>query len=328
MQNLEYREALRQALDEEMARDENVYLMGEEVAQYHGAYKVSKGLWEKYGDLRVVDTPISESGFTGLSIGAAMMGLRPVVEYMSWNFSLVAIDQIISNASKMQYMSGGEFKVPIVFRGANGAAAQVSSQHSHNLESFYAHVPGLVVVAPSTPYDAKGLLKSAIRADYPVLVMENELLYGMTGEVPDEEYLIPLGKGDIKREGTDVTICAHLRQVHFALEAAEILAKEGISAEVVDPRTIKPLDIDLIADSVKKTKRLVICEEGFEFCGFGAEVTSQIHRICFDCLDHPVVRVHQLEAPLPYAKNLEAASLPTTADIVRAAKRTLYMEEN
>jgi pyruvate dehydrogenase E1 component beta subunit len=323
---IEYRTALNQALEEEMIKDERVFIMGEEVAEYNGAYKVTKGLLDKFGPKRVRDTPITESGFSGLGVGAAMMGLRPVVEYMSWNFSLVAIDQIVSNAAKMYYMSGGEFKIPMVFRGANGAAAQVSSQHSHNLESFYTHIPGLIVITPSTPYDAKGLLKSAIRNDNPVIFMENEFLYGTKGEVPEEEYTIPIGKGDIKREGTDVTICAHLRQVVMAQEAAEILAKEGISVEIVDPRTLKPLDIDLIAESVRKTKRLVITEEGHQFCGFGAEVATQIHQLCFDDLDHPVVRVSQAENPLPYAKNLEAECLPSVQKIVAGVKKALYLE--
>jgi pyruvate dehydrogenase E1 component beta subunit len=321
---IEYRKALNQALEEEMIKDERVFIMGEEVAEYNGAYKVTKGLLDKFGPKRVKDTPITESGFSGLGVGAAMMGLRPVVEYMSWNFSLVAIDQIVSNAAKMHYMTGGEFSVPIVFRGANGAAAQVSSQHSHNLESFYAHIPGLIVMAPSTPYDAKGMLKAAIQNDNPVIFLENEFLYGTKGEVPEEEYTIPIGKGDIKREGTDVTICAHLRQVVLALEAAEILAKEGISVEVVDPRTLKPLDIDLIAESVRKTKRLVVTEEGHQFCGFGSEVATQIHELCFDDLDHPVVRVSQAENPLPYAKNLEAECLPTVDKIIDGVKKVLY----
>ena len=323
---IEYRTALKQALEEEMIKDERVFIMGEEVAEYNGAYKVTKGLLDKFGPKRVRDTPITESGFSGLGVGAAMMGLRPVVEFMSWNFSLVAMDQIISNAAKMYYMSGGEFSIPMVFRGANGAAAQVSSQHSHNMESFFSHIPGLIVISPSTPYDAKGLLKSAIRNDNPVIFMENEFLYGTKGEVPEEEYTIPIGKGDIKREGTDVTICAHLRQVVIAQEAADILAKEGISVEIVDPRTLKPLDIDLIAESVRKTKRLVITEEGHQFCGFGAEVATQIHDVCFDDLDHPVVRVSQAENPLPYAKNLEAECLPGVQKIVDGVKKVLYLK--
>ena len=321
---IEYRTALNQALEEEMLKDEKVFIMGEEVAEYNGAYKVTKGLLDKFGPERVKDTPITESGFTGLGVGAAMMGLRPVVEYMSWNFSLVAIDQIISNAAKMYYMTGGQFNIPMVMRGANGAAAQVSSQHSHNLESFYAHIPGLIVMAPATPYDAKGMLKAAIRDNNPVIFLENEFLYGTTGEVPEEGYIIPIGKGDIKREGTDVTIVAHLRQVILAQEAADILAKEGISVEIVDPRTIKPLDIDLIAESVRKTKRLVVTEEGHSFCGFGSEVATQIHELCFDDLDHPVVRVSQNENPLPYAKNLEAECLPGVDKIVSGVKKVMY----
>ena len=321
---IEYRTALNQALDEEMTRDSRVFILGEEVAQFNGAYKVTKGLWAKWGDKRVRDTPITEGGFTGIAVGAAMMGLRPVVEFMSFNFSLVAIDQIISNAAKMHYMTGGEFSVPMVLRGANGAAAQVSSQHSHNLESFYAHIPGLIVITPSTPYDAKGLLKSAIRNNNPVIFMENEFLYGTTGEVPEEEYTIPIGVGDIKRKGKDCTIVAHLRQVTYALEAAKILETEGIDVEVVDPRTIKPLDINLICSSVRKTRRCVVTEEGHFFCGVGAEVAAQVHELCFDDLDHPVVRVSQSENPLPYAKNLEAASLPSVDKIVAAVKKTMY----
>ena len=321
---IEYRTALNHAMDEEMAKDETVLIMGEEVAEYNGAYKVTKGLLDKYGDKRVKDTPITESGFTGLAIGAAMMGLKPIVEYMSWNFSLVAIDQIISNAAKMHYMTGGQFHVPIVLRGASGAAAQVGSQHSHNLESFYAHIPGLIVMAPSTPYDAKGLLKAAIRNPNPVIFLENEFLYGMTGEVPEEEYVVEIGKGNVVREGADVTILAHLRMVYVAQEAADKLAKEGISVEIIDPRTIKPLDIDLVSESVKKTGRLVVVEEGHQFCGFGAEVATQIHELNFDDLDHPVVRVSQKDCPLPYAKNLEAASMPGVENIIAAVKKTLY----
>ena len=321
---IEYRTALTQAMDEEMTKDETVFIMGEEVAEYNGAYKVTKGLLDKYGPERGRDTPITESGFSGLGIGAAMMGLKPIVEYMSWNFSLVAIDQIISNAAKMHYMTGGEFHVPIVFRGASGAAAQVGSQHSHNLESFFAHIPGLKVVAPSSPYDAKGLLKAAIQDPNPVIFLENEFLYGMKGEVPEEEYIVEIGKGEVKRQGSDVTVVAYLRMYYQAQEAADILAKEGISVEIVDPRSIKPLDINLISESVAKTGRLVVVEEGHKFCGFAAEVTAQIHEMNFDDLDHPVVRVSQGECPLPYAKNLEAASMPSVEDIVAAVKKTLY----
>ena len=327
MPEVEFREALKLAIDEEMARDKTVLLIGEEVGEYNGAYKVSKGLLEKYGDKRVCDTPISESAFTGLAIGAAINGLRPIVEYMSWNFSFVAFDQIISNAAKMYYMSGGLFNVPIVFRGPNGAAAQVSSQHSHNVESFYAHIPGFIVLAPSTPYDAKGLLKSAIRNNNPVIFLENELLYGIKQEIPEEEYLIPIGKASIKRKGSAVSILAHIRMLQIALEASEELAKEGIECEIIDPRTIKPLDIDCIAQSVKKTNRLIIVEEGHQFCGFGAEVIAQIQEKCFDDLDFPILRVSQAENPLPYAKNLEKESMPSKEKIIKAVHKVLYKEQ-
>lgn len=321
---MEVRQALNQAIDEEMERDENVFLIGEEVAEYNGAYKVSKGLLDKYGPKRILDTPIAESGFTGLSVGAAMMGLRPIVEYMSFNFSLVAIDQILSNAYKMHYMSGGQFNVPIVFRGTNGAAAQVSSQHSHCMESVYSHFPGAHVIAPSTPADYKGLLKSAIRCDDPVIFLENEMLYGFKGEVPDGEHIIPIGKGDIKRKGEDVTLIAHSRMVQIALKAAEELEKEGISVEILDPRTIKPLDMDLIAESVKKTNRVVIVEEGHEFCGVGSEMAYQIQSKLFDYMDAPVIRVAQNENPLPYAKGLELASMPSVEKVVKAVKQSSY----
>jgi pyruvate dehydrogenase E1 component beta subunit len=325
MAEIEVRTALNQAIEEEMLRDENVFLLGEEVAQYNGAYKISKGLLDKFGPERILDTPISESAFTGLAVGAAMMGLRPIVEYMSFNFSLVAIDQIISNAIKMRYMSGGQFKVPIVFRGCNGAAAQVSSQHSHCMESIFSHFPGCHVIAPSTAADFKGLLKSAIRNDDPVIFLENEMLYGTKGEVPDGEFLIPIGKGDIKRAGTDVTLIAHSRMVGYALKAAEELSREGISAEVLDPRTIKPLDMNLIAQSVKKTNRVVIVEEGHYFCGVGAQMAFEIQSQLFDYLDAPVARVTQSENPMPYAKNLEAETLPSPEKIVKAAKAVLYL---
>jgi len=321
---MEVRQALNQAIDEEMERDENVFLLGEEVAEYNGAYKVSKGLLDKYGPKRILDTPIAESGFTGLAVGSAMMGLRPIVEYMSFNFSLVAIDQILSNAYKMHYMSGGQFNVPIVFRGTNGAAAQVSSQHSHCMESVYAHFPGAHVIAPSTPADYKGLLKSAIRCDDPVIFLENEMLYGFKGEVPDGEHIIPIGKGDIKRKGEDVTLIAHSRMVQIALKAAEELEREGISVEILDPRTIKPLDMDLIAESVKKTNRVVIVEEGHEFCGVGSEMAYQIQSKLFDYMDAPVIRVAQNENPLPYAKGLELASMPSVEKVVKAVKQSSY----
>ena len=325
---IDVRTALNQALEEEMRRDEKVFLIGEEVAEYNGAYKISKGLLDKFGPQRVLDTPISESGFTGLSVGAAMQGLRPVVEYMSFNFSLVAIDQIISNASKMHYMTGGQFNVPITFRGCNGAAAQVSSQHSHCMESIYAYFPGIHVIAPSSPYDHKGLLKAAIRNDDPVIFLENEIIYGDKGEVPDEEYVIPIGKGDIKRKGEDVTIIAHSRMVGFALEAARILSEqEDIDAEVLDPRTLKPLDMPLVAESVKKTNRVVIVEEGHDWCGIGSQYSHMIYSELFDHLDAPIIRVCQDENPMPYAKNLEIATLPSPAKIVSAVKEVCYLEK-
>jgi pyruvate dehydrogenase E1 component beta subunit len=319
------REALNQALREEMRRDESVFLMGEEVGAYEGAYKVSRGLLAEFGPKRVIDTPISELGFAGLGVGAAMVGLRPVIEFMTFNFSILATDQIINSAAKMLYMSGGQFKVPIVFRGPNGSAYQVSSQHSQALESWYAHFPGLKVVMPSTPADAKGLLKSAIRDDDPVIFMEQERMYGMKGEVPeDEDFIIPLGVADIKREGTDVTIVARSLMVPVALRAAEELEKEGISCEVIDPRTIRPLDIETIVNSVKKTNRVVIAEESHPFCGVGAEISAEIIERAFDYLDAPPRRVSGADAPMPYAKNLEALAIPDVQRIVAAVREVTY----
>lgn len=314
------REALRQALDEELERDENVYLIGEEVAEYNGAYKVSKGLLAKYGAKRIVDTPISELGFAGLSIGAAMTGLRPVVEFMSFNFSFVAADQIISNAIKTYYMSGGRFKVPIVFRGPNGAAAQVSCQHSHCVEALYGNLPGLIVIAPSNPYDAKGLLKSAIRDDNPVLFLECELLYGHKQEIPQEPYLIPIGKAKVTKEGTDVTLISYSRMLHICEESALELEKIGIRAEIIDLRTIKPLDMATILASIKKTHRAVVVEEGHQFAGIAAEVIAKIQELGFDDLDAPVSRVCQMETPLPYSKVLEKATLPNVGRVTEAVK--------
>ncbi len=321
---VEMREALNQALKEEMTRDEKVFILGEEVAEYNGAYKVTKGLLDHFGPKRVIDTPISESGFTGLAVGAAMMGLRPVVEYMSFNFSLVAMDQIISNASKMLYMSGGLYHIPIVFRGPNGAGPRVSSQHSHNMESVYAHFPGIHVLSPSCPADAKGMLKAAIRCNDPVVFLENELNYGLKEEIPDGDYLIPIGKGDIKRAGNDVTIIAWSRMMTLAKQAAAELEKEGISAELLDPRTLKPLDMPLIAESVKKTNRVVIVEEGHFFSGVGAQIADSIYTQMFDYLDAPIARVAQSENPMPYAANLEAATLPSVAKIVQAVRQVTY----
>ncbi|MDQ1560377.1 MAG: pyruvate dehydrogenase component beta subunit [Pyrinomonadaceae bacterium] len=309
-----------------MQRDENVFLLGEEVAAYQGAYKVSKGLLEEFGEKRVIDSPITELGFAGLGVGAAMVGLRPVIEFMTFNFSILATDQIVNSAAKMLYMSGGQFKIPIVFRGPNGSAYQVSSQHSQALESWYAHFPGLKVVMPSTAADAKGLLKSAIRDDDPVIFMEQERMYGMKGEVPDDpDFTIPLGVADIKREGKDATIVARSLTVPLALKAAEELEKEGVSVEVVDPRTIRPLDIDTIIRSVQKTNRVVIVEESHAFCGVGAEISAQIMERAFDYLDAPVKRISSADAPMPYAKNLEQLALPDVAKIVAAVREVLYL---
>jgi pyruvate dehydrogenase E1 component beta subunit len=320
-----YREALNQAMDEEMERDENVFLMGEEVAIYQGAYKVSAGLLQKFGEKRVIDTPITEAGFAGLGIGAAMVGLRPIIEMMTFNFALLALDQIVNNAAKIRYMSGGQLKVPVVVRGPGGAAHQLAATHSQSLESYFAHVPGLIVIMPHTPSDAKGLLKSAIRDDNPVIFIESEVLYGAKGEVPEEEFLLPIGVGEVKREGTDVTIIAWSKMLSVALEAADILMKENIKAEVVDPRTIRPLDTDLIVQSVKKTNRCVIVEEGWPFAGVGAEIATRIYANAFDYLDAPIERVTGEDVPMPYAKNLERAVIPDPQKVIKAAKRVLYM---
>ena len=315
MQTVELREAIRQALDEEMQRDPTVFTLGEEVAEYDGAYKVTKGMLAKWGDQRVLDTPISEQGFAGLAIGAAMTGLRPVVEFMSFNFSFVAIDQIISNAIKMYYMSGNRFSVPIVFRGPNGAAAQVSSQHSHCVEALYGNLPGLIIVAPSNAYDAKGLLKSAIRNNNPVLFLESELTYADKMEIPTSEYLVPIGKAAVVREGLHVTLVSHSRMVSLCKIAAGELVKKGIQVEVIDLRTIKPLDIATIATSVRKTHHCVVVEEGHLFAGICSEVGFEVMQHCFDDLDAPVIRVAQRETPMPYSKVLEKETMPTVKRI-------------
>ena len=320
------REALNQALREEMLRDENVFLMGEEVAAYEGAYKVTKGLLAELGDKRVIDTPITELGFAGLGVGAAMVGLRPIVEFMTFNFSILATDQIINSAAKMLYMSGGQFKIPIVFRGPGGSAFQVSSQHSQAIESWFAYFPGLKVVMPSTPADAKGLLKSAIRDDDPVIFIEQERMYGNKGEVPDDiDFLVPLGVADVKREGKDATIVARSLMVPVALKAAEILEKQGVSCEVIDPRTIRPLDLDTIIESVKTTNRVVVAEESHPFCGIGAEIASEITERAFDYLDAPVKRVSAADVPMPYAKNLEDLAVPGVEQIVAAVREVAYL---
>ena len=324
-QVVELREALRQAIDEEMEKDPAVFVMGEEVGEYNGAYKVTKGMLEKWGPKRIVDTPISELGFAGLCIGAAMTGLRPIVEFMSFNFSFVAADQLISNAIKMHYMSGNRFSVPIVFRGPNGAAAQVSSQHSHCVEAIYGNLPGWKVVAPSNSYDAKGLLKSAIRDNNPVLFLESELSYGDKMEIPTEEYLVPIGKARVVQEGKDVTIVTYSRMVDHCKEAVKELAKKGIKAELIDLRTVKPLDIATIAASIRKTNRGVLVEEGHIFAGITAEVGFQIMEHCFDYLDAPLERVCQRETPMPYSKVLERETLPNVDRILKAIYKTLNL---
>ena len=321
-----YREALRQAMDEEMARDENVILMGEEVAEYNGAYKVSQGLWDKYGSERVIDTPITEAGFTGVGIGAASAGLRPIVEWMTFNFSLLAIDQVINNAAKMRHMSGGQLKIPIVFRGPNGPAEYLSSQHSQALQTYYVHVPGLKVVAPSTPYDAKGLLKSAIRDDNPVVVIEAELMYAWKGEVPEEEYLIPIGKADIKRIGTDVTIVTYSKPLRIVQEAARILEKEGVSSEIVDLRSLRPLDEVIVYESVRKTNRCVVVDESWPVASVGSYVACLVSRNCFDFLDAPVELVASEDVPMPYNHRLELAVQPSVKKVINAVNNVLYRE--
>jgi pyruvate dehydrogenase E1 component beta subunit len=321
-----YRDALNAALREEMHRDDRVFIMGEEVAVYQGAYKVSKGLLQEFGEMRVVDTPITELGFAGVGVGAAMVGLRPVIEFMTWNFAVLALDQIINAASKMLYMSGGQYNIPMVFRGPNGAALQLSAQHSQAFESWLAHMPGVKVLTPGTPYDAKGLLKSAIRDDNPVLFLEGEMLYNTKGEVPDEEYLIPIGKADLKREGDACSIITNGKMALVAMNAADQLAKDGIHVDVVDLRTVRPMDVEAIRASVEKTNRAVVLEEGWELAGIGAQVVDYIQRDCFDFLDAPVIRVHQADVPMPYAKNLERAAKPDVAKTIAAVRKVMYLD--
>lgn len=324
MPEMTYREALNQALAEEMERDDSVFLMGEEVAEYDGAYKVSKGLLDKFGDLRVVDSPISELGFAGLGVGAAMVGLRPVIEFMTFNFSVLALDQVLHSAAKMLYMSGGQINIPIVFRGPTGAALQLAAQHSQALEVWYAHAPGMKVVTPATPADAKGLLKAAIRDNDPVAFMEGELLYNLRGEVPEGEHIVPLGVADLKREGGDVSIVTHGKMVHLALQAATKLAKEGIEADVLDLRSLRPLDVDAILETVHKTNRVVYLEEGWPYGGIGAQVAATIQEEAFDYLDAPILRVTQADVPMPYAKNLEQLAKPNAQQVIDACKKVLY----
>ncbi len=324
---LTYRDALNQALREEMQRDDRVFLMGEEVAEYNGAYKVSRGLLDEFGPRRVVDTPIAELGFAGIGVGAAMVGLRPVVEMMTWNFALLALDQIVNAAAKMRYMSGGQVGVPIVFRGPGGAALQLAAQHSQAFESWYAHIPGLKVVAPATPADAKGLLKSAIRDEDPVVFIEGEMLYNLTGEVPEDgDLLVPIGRADVKRAGSDVTLVCHSKTVAVATKAAEQLAADGVQAEVLDLRSIRPLDEAALLASVAKTHRCVVVEEGWAFAGVGAQVVDTIQREIFDELDAPVLRVTQADVPMPYNKHLERAAKADPAKVVAAARKVLYLD--
>ena len=324
---MQFREALGLAMEEEMRRDPEVFLMGEEVGEYDGAYKVSRGLLAKFGPKRVIDTPISELGFAGIGVGAAMVGMRPIVEFMTWNFALLALDQIVNSAAKMLNMSGGQYNVPIVFRGPSSSAGQLAQQHSQSFENFYSNVPGLKVVVPSTPKDGKGLLKSAIRDDNPVLVFESELMYSMKGEVPlSEDFLIPIGKADIKKEGKDVSVFSFGKMVHVVLDAARELQKEGIDVEVIDLRSLRPMDWDTIINSVKKTNRAVIVTEEWPLAGINAEVAYLIQRYAFDYLDAPVIRVTSADTPLPYAPTLVKAYLPNVERTIKAIKKVLYID--
>lgn len=325
MREIQYREALREAMSEEMRKDKSIFLMGEEVAEYNGAYKVSQGMLDEFGPDRILDTPITELGFAGLGIGAAMNGLRPIIEFMTFNFSLVAIDQIINAAAKILYMSGGQFSVPIVFRGATGNAGQLGAQHSQNFENWYANTPGLKVVVPSNPYDAKGLLKTSIRDDDPIIFMESELLYGEKGEVPEGEYLIPIGAADIKRQGDDVTIVTFGKIIKVASMAAEELAKEGISCEIIDLRTIRPIDYKMVVESVKKTNRLVIVEESWPLASISTEITYHVQKHAFDYLDAPIQRIACMDVPFPYAPTLIEEALPNVKRTIEAIKSVTYV---
>lgn len=322
-----FREALREAMQEEMRRDENVYLMGEEVAEYNGAYKVSQGMLDEFGAKRVIDTPIAELGFAAIAVGSAQNGLRPIVEFMTWNFAVLALDQILNTASKMLAMSGGQVGCPIVFRGPNGSAGQLGAQHSTAFESYFANIPGIKVVSPSNPYDAKGLMKAAIRDNDPVMFMESEVMYGDKGEVPAEEYIIPIGKADVKRQGTDVTIVSYNKMMKVALGAAAELEKEGISAEVIDLRSIRPLDWMTILESVKKTNRLVIVEEQWPMCSVSSEIAYRIQKEGFDYLDAPIRRITAADAPMHYAPNLVALALPDIPRTIKLVKEVMYMKK-
>lgn len=324
MPEIQYREALRQAMVEEMERDPNVFLMGEEVGEYNGAYKVSEGMLAKFGPTRVIDTPISEAGFCGLGVGAAMCGLRPIVEFMSWSFSWVAIDQLINNAANIRYMSGGQFKMPIVFRGGNGIAHQLGATHSHRMEAVYSRIPGLVVVCPSTPYDAKGLLKTSIRCDDPVIFLESEMILNDRGEVPAETYTLPLGVADIKRSGKDVTILSWGKCMKHSLKAAALLENENLDAEVIDLRTLRPLDQTTISNSIAKTHRCVIVDEDWPYCGMGAGILDKVYQNCFDELDAPVKRVCTEDVPSPYNHHLELQMQPNPEKVVDAVKEVCY----
>ncbi len=325
MPTIPFKQALRQAMIEEMDRDPAVFLMGEEVGEYNGAYKVSEGMLARFGPRRVIDTPISETGFAGLGIGAAMCGLRPIVEFMSWSFSFVCFDQIMNNAANVRYMSGGQFKIPIVFRGGNGIAHQLAATHSHRVEALYARVPGLVVVAPSNPYDAKGLLKTSIRCDDPVVFLESEIMLNDTGEVPDTEYTLPIGVADIKRPGSDVTLVCWSKMVKLCLKAAELLAADGIDAEVIDLRTLRPLDEKTLLESIRKTNRCVVVDEDWPYCGMGDGILARLYSTAFDLLDAPIARVCSEDTPAPYSHHLEQAMQPSVEKVVAAVKKVCYV---
>ena len=324
MREIQFREAIKEAMSEEMRRDESVFLLGEEVAEYNGAYKASQGMLDEFGPKRVIDTPITELGFSGLGVGAAMNGLRPIVEFMTFNFSLVAIDQVINSAAKMLYMSGGQFPIPIVFRGPTGNAGMLSAQHSQNFENWYANTPGLKVVVPSNPYDAKGLLKSSIRDNDPIIFMESELMYGDKGEVPEGEYLIPIGQAEVKREGTDVTIVSFGKILKVAMETAAELEKKGISAEVIDLRTVRPIDYPAVVESVKKTNRLVIVEEAWPLSSIASEITYHVQKYAFDYLDAPIQKINNMDIPLAYAPTWIEATLPNVKRTLEAVEAVMY----